>query len=98
MYLLPDAREYRWLPTLMAAAHDIKNAQSMPRLGLDSRLAMRHGGGIPHDNDDDKDETADATATTTQQQQQQGPGCYFCNRHSRSGKFDERTVRWGPAM
>mmetsp|Transcript_55156 Transcript_55156/g.134017 ORF Transcript_55156/g.134017 Transcript_55156/m.134017 type:complete len:819 (+) Transcript_55156:73-2529(+) len=66
VFLLTDTRESRWLPTVMAAAHDkiLINAA----LGLDSWLVMRHGGGINNGNDVGEE---DAAATRL--------GCYFCN-------------------
>ena len=65
VYLLTDTRESRWLPTLMAAAHNkiLINAA----LGLDSWLVMRHGAGIASDGD---------SANTSNDGRL---GCYFCN-------------------
>jgi len=64
VFLLTDTRESRWLPTVMAAAHNtvLLNAA----LGLDSWLVMRHGGGFGGEQSDTN------TATTRH-------GCYFCS-------------------
>ena len=63
VFLLTDTRESRWLPTVMAAAHDkiLINAA----LGLDSWLVMRHGGGV--------------VSETTTPETPQRLGCYFCS-------------------
>lgn len=65
VYLLTDTRESRWLPTVIAAAHNkiLINAA----LGLDSWLVMRHGAGIAQD--DGNEDTTDGGRL----------GCYFCN-------------------
>jgi ubiquitin-like modifier-activating enzyme ATG7 len=70
VFLLTDTRESRWLPTVMAAAHDkiLINAA----LGLDSWLVMRHGGGLIDSGDEDGNSES-RPATTTRL------GCYFCN-------------------
>lgn len=65
VYLLTDTRESRWLPTLMAAAHD--KIMINAALGLDSWLVMRHGGGVVETPSD-----GDAKSTSRL-------GCYFCN-------------------
>lgn len=63
IFLLTDTRESRWLPTVMANAHDkmLINAA----LGLDSWLVMRHGGG--NNNSNNSSNNKDRL------------GCYFCN-------------------
>lgn len=68
VFLLTDTRESRWLPTVMAAAHNkmIINAA----LGLDSWLVMRHGGGFGNEQSDS--EAATKAAATRH-------GCYFCS-------------------
>jgi len=66
VFLLTDTRESRWLPTVMAAAHDkmLINAA----LGLDSWLVMRHGGGCGND-----EKQQQSTENVTRH------GCYFCS-------------------
>jgi ubiquitin-like modifier-activating enzyme ATG7 len=63
VFLLTDTRESRWLPTVMAAAHDTPLINAA--LGLDSWLVMRHGGGGAESADE-----GDAKNRL---------GCYFCN-------------------
>jgi ubiquitin-like modifier-activating enzyme ATG7 len=77
VYLLTDTRESRWLPTLMAAAHDkiLINAA----LGLDSWLVMRHGGGILPSSTTTTTTTTDQRPQPNPQQEQARLGCYFCN-------------------
>lgn len=82
IFLLTDTRESRWLPTIMAAAHDkmLINAA----LGLDSWLVMRHGGGggggdgVAIDSSKSRDPPAMAKQDG-QAAAHQRLGCYFCN-------------------
>ena len=71
VYLLTDTRESRWLPTVMAAAHDkmLINAA----LGLDSWLVMRHGGGCWANS------SSTSQATVVDGKLRKRLGCYFCN-------------------
>ncbi len=66
VFLLTDTRESRWLPTVLAAAHDklLLNAA----LGFDTFLVMRHGGSP-------EGRAARASAADTEGR----IGCYFCN-------------------
>jgi ubiquitin-like modifier-activating enzyme ATG7 len=74
VYLLTDTRESRWLPNLMAAAHD--KIMINAALGLDSWSVMRHGGGVVVDFSYDDHHQKEESATTTPTPRL---GCYFCN-------------------
>jgi ubiquitin-like modifier-activating enzyme ATG7 len=73
VYLLTDTRESRWLPTIMAAAHNTMLINAA--LGLDSWLVMRHGG---------TNTTASSSSSSSGVEEEKDDGgtrlgCYFCN-------------------
>ncbi|GAQ88871.1 ubiquitin activating E1 enzyme-like protein [Klebsormidium nitens] len=75
VFLLTDTRESRWLPTLLAAAHNKLAINAA--LGFDTFLVMRHGAGplaapppAP---------SADAPAAAGAAAPPLRLGCYFCN-------------------
>jgi ThiF family len=67
VFMLTDSRESRWLPSLLAAAHDTLMVNAA--LGFDSWVVMRHGGAP----------AAAADARDAPSAEDTRLGCYFCN-------------------
>jgi ubiquitin-like modifier-activating enzyme ATG7 len=71
VFLLTDTRESRWLPSLLAAAHNKIAITSA--VGFDSFVVMRHGAGP------DAQPPAGVVSGGSSLVGEQRLGCYFCN-------------------
>jgi ubiquitin-like modifier-activating enzyme ATG7 len=78
VFLLTDTRESRWLPTVLAAAHDKLLLNTA--LGFDTFMVMRHGAQpLPSDTHPPTPPHTHTQAPPPPPKIEERIGCYFCN-------------------